>query len=47
LFVGAWFVVFNNGAHHILVGAEYAPVLTTDKVHSFSILGAYQFFKHQ
>jgi hypothetical protein len=45
LIVGVQFVVFDRGAHHLLVGAEYIPVLTSDKVHNIAVTFAYQFFK--
>ena len=45
LILGVHFVVWQNNAHHILVGAEYVPVWTKDPdftVHNFAITGAYQ-----
>jgi len=45
LIFGGHFVVWQGGANHILVGFEYTPILTEDKIHSFAITGGYQWGK--
>lgn len=47
LMFGVSYVVWEKGAHHIVAGAEYAPVLTDGKVHNVGITVGYQFFKRR
>lgn len=46
LILGGSVIVFEHGSQHLLVGAEYAPVLTAaGTVHNVGVTFAYQFFR--
>ena len=45
LIFGFHATVWQMGAHHIRVGAEYAPTFTGSTVHNIGIVGGYQYAK--
>jgi hypothetical protein len=47
LILGVSYIVWEHGAHHLVAGAEYAPVFTDGKVHNVGITLGYQFFRRR
>jgi hypothetical protein len=46
LILGASVIVFEHGSHHLVVGGEYAPVITSaGTVHNIGVTAGYQFFR--
>ena len=47
LILGVSYIVWEHGAHHLVAGAEYAPVFTDGKVHNVGITFGYQFVRRR